>query len=118
MAQKDAQGYEIKDRSWFNGLSTDPGNSLADPRAVPPVVKEFAERVRAGAEVNFADVIKMLDEHYNYFAVSFTNGNIVNKANENTGSAKIFSFGLMTRMDEATTLRMFGEIYRDLKRKY
>lgn len=27
----------------------------------------------------------------------------------------MFSFGLMTRMDEKSTLRMFGEIYRDLK---
>jgi hypothetical protein len=114
---KDALGYEIKPRDWFNGLSTDPGNSLADPRAVPPVCKEFAEKVKAGADVTFAETIKLIDTHYDYFAVSFTNGDIVNKANENTGSAKIFSFALMTRMDETATLRLFGEIYRDLKRK-
>lgn len=33
----------------------------------------------------------------------------------NTGSAKMFSFGLMTKMDEAAVLRLFGEIARDLK---
>ena len=32
-------GYLIKPRDWFNGLSADPGDSLADPRAMPPVCK-------------------------------------------------------------------------------
>jgi len=40
---------------------------------------------------------------------------LTNEANVNTGSAKIFSFALMTRMDEKQTLRLFGEIARDLK---
>lgn len=29
-------------------------------------------------------------------------------ANENVGSAKVLSFGLITHMDEAATLRLFG----------
>ena len=32
-------GYLIKPRDWFNGLSADPGDSLADSRAMPPVCK-------------------------------------------------------------------------------
>ena len=44
--QYDNQGYIIKPRDWFNGLSTDPGGSLTDPRAVPPVMKEFAEKIK------------------------------------------------------------------------
>lgn len=50
----------------------------------------------------------------NSLQVPFTCGDVVNKPNENTGSAKIFSFGLMTKMTEEQTLRMFGEVYRDL----
>lgn len=113
----DEKGYVIKTKEsgWFNGLSSDPGNSLADPRAVPPVCKAFAEKVKAGTTVTFADTIALLDEHYDYFAVPFECGKMVSKANENVGSAKIFSFALMTKMDEAATLRLFGEIYRDLK---
>ena len=42
---------------------------------------------------------------------------MTNKPNENTGSAKIFSFGLMTKMDEKATLSMFGEVYRNLDPK-
>jgi len=40
---------------------------------------------------------------------------MTNKGGENTGSAKVFSFALMTKMDEKAALRLFGEIYRDLK---
>ena len=39
----------------------------------------------------------------------------MNSANVNIGSAKIFSFGLMTGMDETSVLRLFGEVARDLK---
>lgn len=104
--QYDSQGYIIKPRDWFNGLSTDPGGSLTDPRAVPPVMKEFAEKIKNGGEVNnFAETIKLIDEHYTYFAVPFTCGDLKSPANTNTGSAKVFSFGLMTKMDEKATLR-------------
>ena len=114
--QKDAQGYEIKPRDWFNGLSLDPGGSLTDPRAVPPEARGFAEGIKSGGKVkNFDETIAMIDKHYNYFAVSFTNGDLVNAANTNTGSAKVFSFGLMTKMDVDTTLRLFGEHYDAVK---
>jgi hypothetical protein len=35
----DSQGYIVKPRDWFNGLSGDPGASLTDPRAVSPEMK-------------------------------------------------------------------------------
>jgi HopJ type III effector protein len=57
----------------------------------------------------------LIDAHYDYFAVPFSVGDVKSKANENTGSAKIFSFALMTKMDVDTTLKMFGEHYRNLK---
>mmetsp|Transcript_19733 Transcript_19733/g.19842 ORF Transcript_19733/g.19842 Transcript_19733/m.19842 type:complete len:214 (+) Transcript_19733:106-747(+) len=113
-APKDEYGYLIKERDWFNGLSVDPGNSLADPRAVPASAKEFAEKVKSGAEVTLKETLDMIDKNYEYVAVSFSNGDITNEPNENTGSAKIFSFGLMTRMDEKAVLSLFGEVYRNL----
>lgn len=112
--QYDAQGYLIKPRDWFNGLSSDPGNSLDDPRAVPPVARAFAEKIKAGTPVQFAETLAFLDEHYQYFAVPFVCGDQRNAPNVNTGAAKVFSFGLMTKMTEPQVLSMFGEIYRDL----
>ena len=112
--QYDAQGYLIKDRDWFNGLSADPGNSLEDPRSVPPVAVAFADKIKRGDKVSFKETIDFLDAHYYYFEVPFRNGPLSSKPNENVGTAKILSFGLMTRMTEEQTLSMFGEIYRDL----
>ena len=74
--QRDGQGYEIKSKDWFNGLSVDPGASLTDPRAVPPVAKEFAEKIKGGAEVTLKETLKLIDDNYEYFAVPFTNGNL------------------------------------------
>jgi len=113
--QYDEQGYIVKPRDWFNGLSADPGASLTDPRAVPPPAKEFAESVKAGRVVKFAETISLIDEHYNYFEVPFSCGDVNNEPNINTDSAKIFSFALMTRMDEKSALSLFGEFARDLR---
>jgi len=113
--QRDEKGYEIKPRDWFNGLSLDPGASLTDPRAVPPECKKFAEDVKSGSlQPSLAESISFIDKHYDYFAVPFSCGEVVNPANTNTGSAKIFSFGLMTRMSKEQVLRLFGEVYRNL----
>jgi hypothetical protein len=110
----DAQGYLIKDRDWFNGLSADPGNSLDDPRSVPPVAVAFADKIKRNDKVSFKETMDFLDAHYLYFEVPFKNGDLYSKPKENVASAKIFSFGLMTRMTEAQVLNMFGEISRDL----
>ena len=87
LAQKeelDSQGYIIKPRDWFNGLSGDPGASLTDPRAVPPAMKEFAERIKNGGDVaTFAETISQIDENYDYFAVPFQVGDLKSAANEN-----------------------------------
>eukprot|EP01036_Dinobryon_divergens_P028116 gene28116-37011_t len=113
--QRDEQGYEIKPKDWFNGLSLDPGASLTDPRAVPTECREFVEKIKSGSIApTLQETIDLIDKHYNYFEVPFTCGDIVNKPNENTGSAKIFSFGLMTRLSVPQTLSLFGEVYRNL----
>lgn len=109
----DEQGYIIKDKGWFNGLSADPGASLTDPRAVPPEAKEFAEMIKDGGETSFNDAIALIDKHYTYFEVPFSCGDINNEPNENVASAKIFSFALMTQMDEKAALRLFGDYAKD-----
>jgi hypothetical protein len=95
-------------------LSADPGASLTDPRAVPPEAKAFAEKIKGGDEVTFKESIGMIDEHYIYFENPFKCGDVSSAPNENVDSAKVFSFGLMTGMDEEATLRLFGEIAREL----
>ena len=112
----DDQGYIIKKREsgWFNGLSTDPGDSLNDPRAVPPAAVAFADKVKRGEMVSFEETIALIDEHYFYVEVPFSNGDLTNAANENVGSAKVLAFGLITQMTKEQTLSMFGDFYRNL----
>ena len=116
---RDDKGYEIKPKEWFNGLSVDPGASLTDPRAVPLECKSFAEKIKSNDDMSktltYQDTIDFIDKHYTYFAVPFQCGDISYEPNVKTGAAKIFSFGLMTQMNEEQTLRLFGEYYRDLK---
>lgn len=113
--EKDSQGYLVKPRDWFNGLSTDPGDSLNDPRSMPAECKAFAEDVKSGKlNPSFEQTIAMIDANFQYFAVPMKIGDLISAPNVNVASSKIFAFGLMTRMDEASTLKMFGEIYSNL----
>lgn len=63
--------------------------------------------------INFNDVIVFIDENYNFKPVRFVNGGIVNEANQNNGSCKIFSFAKMNNLSEKDTLALFGDFYRN-----
>ena len=65
----------------------------------------------------FQHVITVVDEHYFYTPTQFTNGVgndcIINKAGENEGSCKIFSFAHDQNLDKSQTLHCFGQYYRN-----
>ena len=63
--------------------------------------------------INFNDVIVFIDENYNFKPVRFINGSIVNEANQNNGSCKIFSFAKINNLSEKETLALFGDFYRN-----
>lgn len=63
--------------------------------------------------INFNDVIVFIDENYNFKPVRFVNGSIVNEANQNNGSCKIFSFAKLNNLSEKDTLALFGDFYRN-----
>ena len=68
-------------------------------------------------KVEFQDVITIIEAHYCYRPTQFTNGVdndcIINKAGENEGSCKIFSFAKIHNLNEGQTLQCFGQYYRD-----
>ena len=43
---------------------------------------------------------------------SFSVGDVVSEPGQNMGSAKIFSFAQLSKLDEAATLQLFGDYYR------
>lgn len=68
-------------------------------------------------KTEFNDVINIIDKHYNYIPMQFSNGagneKIINAAGENEGSCKIFSLARIHQLDNVRTLQCFGHYYRD-----
>jgi len=76
------------------------------------------QKIKAAPEtVAFQDVIAVVDKYYNYSPTQFKNGKaedgIINKAGENEGSCKVFSFAKLHGLDESQTLQCFGQYYRE-----
>jgi len=62
--------------------------------------------------VVFSDVIKCIDNNYQFTPTAFKNGSIDNKNNENSGSCKILAFAQLHNKPEQETLHLFGDYYR------
>lgn len=61
--------------------------------------------------VDFAVVMKVIDENYNFTPVAFRNGNTNNAENTNNGSCKVFSFAKLHNLSLQATLNAFGDYY-------
>lgn len=60
----------------------------------------------------FKDVIAFIDANYTYTPISFANGEVVNPAGTNEGSAKVFSLAKLHGLNQLDTLKLFAEHYR------
>jgi hypothetical protein len=74
--------------------------------------EEYLEALRSGAQMNFADLIELIDKNYNYTPASFINGDLQNSVTENQGSAKLFCFGAIHQLTQLEALHCFGEHYQ------
>ena len=75
-------------------------------------VFSFLEKLKQSpAENRFADAIAYIDANYNFSPTQFQNGTLINLAGENSGSCKIFAFGLLENSDETQILNCFGTYY-------
>ncbi|MBW7675052.1 HopJ type III effector protein [Chryseobacterium chendengshani] len=73
----------------------------------------FEQLGKLHEEIQFKEVITLIDENYDFTPTKFTNGNAVNEADQNNGSCKIFSFAKLNDLSKEDTLDLFGEFYRD-----
>lgn len=62
-------------------------------------------------ELTFKDVIAFIDGHYHYTPIEFRNGEVVNPAGTNEGSAKVFSLAKLHGLNQTDTLSLFAEHY-------
>lgn len=92
---------------------------LEDIRAagetVPSECEVFNANVEmSGDDLTFEEVMEMIDEHFEDGLIEFKNGDILNAAGENMGSAKILSYAALAQMDKDTTLKLWGQYYREV----
>lgn len=87
----------------------------AKGESLPPDCEVFNANVEMSADdLTFEEVIDMIDTHYEYGLIEFKNGDIINEAGTNEGSAKILSYAALSDMDKETTLKLWGQYYRDV----
>ncbi|GAC03831.1 MAG: type III effector [Alteromonadaceae bacterium] len=77
-------------------------------------IQDLITQVRTQPQsVEFSQVINTIQQHYQYTATGFSNGEIVNEKGSNEGSCKILYFAYLNQLTESETLHLFGAFYRD-----
>lgn len=60
----------------------------------------------------FKEVLAFIDTYYTHQPTAFKNGANYNEANQNQGSAKVFTFAQLNKLSPADTLLLFAEHYQ------
>ena len=79
----------------------------------PRMVNDLLVQLEAGT-AQFADVIRLIDMHYQHTPTAFQNGVQHNTTEQNQGSAKVLSFAKLNGLDQAQTLLLFAEHYQSV----
>jgi len=99
---------------------------IAKPARMLDEIREAGESVPSDCEVfnanvemdadslKFEEVMELIDTHFESGLIEFKNGNIVNKPGENEGSAKLLSYAALSEFDKDTTLKLWGQYYREV----
>jgi len=76
-------------------------------------MKIFLKQLKQAPQDNtFETTLDVIDQHYNFTPCEFKNANLVNQANQNNGSCKIFAFGQIHHLTKDQVLHCFGDYYR------
>lgn len=77
-------------------------------------IEQLLEKLKNTPEqIEFSEVIAIIDEHYNFIPTAFKNGDFHNEAGQNLGSCKLFAFAKLEGFDQQQTLACFGAFYRN-----
>ena len=77
-------------------------------------INKLLEKLKSHPEqIEFSEVISVIEANYRYQPCAFKNGEINNEAGSNEGSCKIFSFAKIHHLSAQATLACFGHYYRE-----
>ena len=72
----------------------------------------FIEKLNLFADkITFEEIITVIEENYIFTPTAFQNGNQYNGKGENSGSCKLFAFGLLQKLSVSQMLACFGSYY-------
>ena len=75
---------------------------------------EFMKTVKKDPKsIEFEQTMAAIEDGFDYSAVAFKCGELESSAEQNQGSAKIFSFAKIQKLNKDSTLELFGRFYRD-----
>lgn len=63
------------------------------------------------SQIEFSETIAVIESHYEFTPTAFKNGDLQNKAGENSGSCKLFAFAKLQGFTKEETLACFGKFY-------
>ena len=76
-------------------------------------ISQLLEQLKTSPDtVEFQHVMEVIEQNYQFNAVEFSNGDLVNEQGTNLGSCKIFAFAQIQQLTEQQTLSCFGDYYR------
>lgn len=76
-------------------------------------IEQLTSQILTSPEnIEFNDVMKMIDDNYHYQPGRFINNETTNEAGTNEGSCKIFAFAKLHNLTKNQTLSLFGQYYR------
>ena len=77
---------------------------------------DYIATVKSNPEtLGFITLMDVIAAHYNFTPTAFTNGDVVNNADQNQGSCKLFAFARLHGLTDTQTLACFGEHYRSVR---
>jgi hypothetical protein len=100
-------------------VDSKPARMLDEIRAAGETIPNECEVFNANLEmdgdsVTFETVIELIDKYYEPQLLEFRNGDMLNKQGENEASAKILSYAALSELDKDTTLKLWGQYYREV----
>ena len=76
-------------------------------------INEYLEKLKNTPELlEFNELMDLIGSHYIFTPTEFSNGNLLNQADQNQGSCKLFSFAKLHNLNQQQTLACFGAFYR------
>jgi hypothetical protein len=78
------------------------------------IITAFLEKLNQVPEaITFAETIAVIEANYSFTPTTFSNGDQINNAGENSGSCKLFAFAKLQNLSQSQTLACFGAYYFD-----